>query len=363
MLLPAGRELCQYLSRVDLAPSTEQAQHVRFERGRLNGPIDPPSLARRIGQRTSPRLLPVRTVVTHHNTPENVIAASAAWSLVRELQVLIGRTRLPSGSSEALLAVRILDAARASLATAPLVDVASEIVDLGSERCLDLLGKVDERWRRRRISNRAYAQIAQWSHRHRDPNIAPTGLLSGLTYGDAFDNRLFEIFTLWCVRVGLEQLGYERIFSRPLHLRKQGPVLCMSHPDSDVAIEVHFQRAAGVLWTSAAPKIWPDITGIPDIVLTSSSSHPVILIDAKNKDRGSPAKVGEDEEPVGRHATSDEAHKMLGYFTNFSRRCRVGDRGPVGGLVFSRTTGASEPWIARVRSRRSPRYDGHRSER
>jgi hypothetical protein len=85
-LLPAGKDLCGFLARVDLAPAVEQARTVVVDRGVLTGPIDPSGLARRVGQRSSPRQFPVRRVTTHHRVPENLIAASAAYALVSELQ-------------------------------------------------------------------------------------------------------------------------------------------------------------------------------------------------------------------------------------------------------------------------------------
>lgn len=344
-LLPAGSQLCGHLARIALAPAVEQRTTVRLDRGRLSGPIDPAALARHAGQRSSPRQFPVRCVTTHHGTPENIVAVSAATAMVNELQQLIARTKLPAGSSEAVLAVHILDAAQGALANLPLAELADQAVDLDSHRMSVLLGQVEERWRGRRLSNRAYADVARWTARNRRHRLAPEGLLRGVAYGEDFDNRLFEIFTLTVVRVGLERLGYVCETSRPLHLARQRPVMEFTHPDAAALLDVYFQRADGVVWTASSPRVWTGITGIPDIVLAARSpSHPTILIDAKNRNRG-PTNT-EDEERVGRHATSDELHKMLGYFSNFARRCRVGQRGPVGGLVYASTTATTDVWKA-----------------
>lgn len=343
-LLPAGGELCNCLARINLAPAVEQETTIRLDRGRLGGPVDPIALARRAGQRSSPREFPVRSVVTHHVTPENIVAASAAGALVNELQRLIARTRLPAASTEAKLAVRVLDAAQAALANPPLVDVLDHVIDLDSYQMSERLEQVEERWRARRISNRAYADVTRWTSRHRRRRLAPDGVMTGVAYGDDFDNRLFEIFTLACVRVGLEQLGYVCSRIRPLHLAHEQPAMEFSHPDAAAILDVYFQQADGVVWTNTAPRSWKGISGIPDIVMVARSpSHPTILIDAKNRNRG-PSYV-DGGELVERHATSDELHKMLGYFTNFSRRCRVGQRGPVGALVYASITSTTDPWM------------------
>jgi hypothetical protein len=345
-LLPAGSELCDHLARISLAPAVEQETTIRLDRGRLGGPVDPVALARRAAQRSSPRLIPVRSVAAHHATPENVVAASAAAALVNELQRLIARTRLPVASTEATMAVRILDAAQAALANLPLVDVLDHVVDLDSYQMSERLEQVEERWRARRISNRAYADVSRWTTKNRRRYLASEGVLTGVSYGDDFDNRLFEIFTLACIRIGLEQLGYVCTTARPLHLAREHPAMEFTHPDAAPVLDVYFQRADGVVWTNVAPRSWSGISGIPDIVMVARSpSHPAILIDAKNRNRG-PMNT-DDGELVGRHSTSDELHKMLGYFTNFHRRCRIGQRGPVGGLVYASTTATSDVWTTK----------------
>lgn len=342
-LLPRGAALCSLLSRALLAPSIEQQVMIAQSRGRLDGPIDPASAARHAGRRDAPRTFHVRRVVTHHTTPENVLAASAARSLVDELQRLTARIQLPKHSSEAGLARDVLDAAQSALDGGPLAECSNDIVELAGDAGDALLMKIEERWRSRRISNRAYADIARWVRANRSRALGADGLLTGLAYSDDFDNRLFEIFTLNLVRQGLEAQGYDCSVSRPLHRAKKLPAMEFTHPDTSEVLDLFFQRAEGVVWTATAPRAWSGITGIPDVVLAPrSTSHPVVLIDAKNRDRGRPPD--DEEEVVGRHGTSDELHKMLGYFTNFERRCRVGLRGPAGALVYSSTVGTTELW-------------------
>lgn len=347
-LLPAGSRLCGLLGRVALAPAIEQQVTVRTDRGQLSGPIDPAAYARRAGQRSTPRSFPVRRISVHHATAENIIAVSAAIALLGELQRLVARIKLPAGATEAVLATQTIDALHGALGSAPLADVVDHGVDPRSESMTQLLSQVDERWRSRRISNTGYAEIAQWVATHRHHHLEPQGLLGGVAYGDDFDNRLFEIFSLFCVRTGLELLGFSCTIARPLHLAKQLPSMEFTHPEGSSVLEVYFQRAGGVAWTPTAQRHWSAILGIPDIIISARSPvTPIVLIDAKNRDRGDDATDDTEDEPlVGRHATSDELHKMLGYFSNFGRRTRVGKRGPVGGLLFSSTSGSSDVWLA-----------------
>ena len=350
IVLPAGARLCVDLGKIALAPAIEQEMTVRIERGQLSGPIDPAAHSRRVGQRSNPRLFPVRRLSVHHLTAENIVAASAALALLGELQQLVGRTRLPGSSSEGRLATQVLDALQGALASSPLAGLTGQAVDLSSEAMAGLLTQVDERWRGRRISNRAYTDIARWVAAYRHRRLRPEGLLESIAYGEEFDNRLFEIFVLFCVRTGLEQLGFACTEARPLHLAPPQPVMEFSHPDGSASLDVFFQRADGVVWTPSCPREWPDIMGIPDLIISARSAiNPVVLIDAKNRERGDAASTDgvEDEPRVGRHATSEELHKMLGYFANFSRRTRVGKRGPVGGLIFRARSGSTDTWLAK----------------
>jgi hypothetical protein len=242
---------------------------------------------------------------------------------------------------------QLLDAAQAALGTSPLNELAGDVVDLRSEHLDELLAQVEERWRSRRINNRAYAEIARWCRVHRYRQLRPNGLISGVSYGDDFDNRLFEIFALSVVRTGMEQLGYSVSELRPLHRTGRLPAVEFTHPDSDAIVDLYFQRATGVAWSDGSPRSWDGISGIPDLILASRSpSHPVVLIDAKNRNRGPTTDDDEASDREGRHATSDELHKMLGYFSNFVRRCQVANRGPVGGLIYSSLTNGGEPWMA-----------------
>ena len=157
-------------------------------------------------------------------------------------------------------------------------------------------------------------------------------MLLGLAYSDEFDNRLFEIFCLGELRDAFWQLGFFERSMRPLHERNRAPILEVEHSDSSLAISAYFQKGDGVVWTDGFPRDWPDLVGIPDICLVvRSSQFPVIIIDAKNRYRGSELE----------ESFSEELYKMLGYFQNFALRTRVQNRGPVGGLMFLSRDGVS----------------------
>jgi hypothetical protein len=334
-LLTQGQALCQMLARVGLAPAVIQRPLRAWSRGRLDGPLDVPSYVRRRTTRTVPRQFPVRRVTTRHDVPENVLAASAAMMLLRELQAVAGRIALPQDATEGRLATQIHDAASSALRGPALQEVvaAGHLPEPGTATFAEVAHAVEERWRTRRISNRAYADIAQWCRDNRGTTLQVGGSLLGVAYGEDFDNRLFEIFVLARLRRTLIDLGFIQQIARPLHRRGEEAAFSFTHDDTAMTLDLYYQKAKGILWTESSPRHWHDLIGIPDIAIAArSASHPVIAVDAKNRRRGDWTDDGSTYE---RQATSEESHKMLGYFANFARRMVIGGRGPVGGLVFS----------------------------
>ena len=265
-------------------------------------------------------------------TPENALATATARSLLSELQALSMRLPLKNTSEETQVRL-IIEAIDQLLRDPALAESAQlSLPDVSSEESEYLFMQVAERWNTRRISNVAYNELWQWADAHRKRGLSDGGVLLGLAYSDEFDNRLFEIFCLGELRDGFSQLGFFEKNMRPLHERNRGPILEVEHSDSSLVISAYFQKGEGVVWTDGFPRDWQEIRGVPDICLVvRSSQFPVIIVDAKNRYRGSELE----------ESFSEELYKMLGYFQNFSLRTRVQNRGPVGGLMFLSRDGAS----------------------
>ena len=240
--------------------------------------------------------------------------------------------RIPlRNTSEAALTQRIADAI-AQLLTDPALGASRRmsLPDICTSESEGLFTQVAERWNTRRINNVAYRELWQWADDYRKRGLTGGGTFVGLAYSEEFDNRLFEIFCLGELREGFKQLGFREKIVRPLHERSRGPVMETEHPHSGLGISVFFQKGEGVLWTEGLPREWAQIVGVPDIGLVPRSSQlPVIIVDAKNRDRGV-----DSEESV-----SEELYKMLGYFQNFALRMHVQGRGPAGGLMFLSSSG------------------------
>lgn len=339
-VLAAGCRLPLILERITLAPSFNQERVLVESRGGIEGRLAVHSYLRRRGRRVIPQTFPNWRVRSTYSTPENALAAAAACSLLSELQILA--MQLPiEGTREAILVREISDAVEKALRDPALGEaLGMPLPEITSVDAESLFARVAERWQTRRISNLAYLELWRWADDFRKRGLAADGILTGLAYSDDFDNRLFEIFSLASVGDALKALGFEERVARPLHERSKGPVFEMAHPDAGLTVSVFFQKGDGVLWTSGAPREWEKLAGVPDIVVAPDSTRlPVMIIDAKNRYRGSELEA----------SFAEEAYKMLGYFENFSRQMRIQGRGPIGGLIFLSRQGSGP--IRRYKSR------------
>lgn len=335
-ILASAQRLPDILRRITLAPSHVQERELAWSRGGLSGRLDVPSYLRSWRANGSTRGYPGWRVHASFVTPENMLAAEAAQGVVAELQTLSSRLPL-TGRSEGALVVRIVDALERFLREPALGEALARaprgVLGEAGER---LLERVAERWRTRRISNTAYAELWRWVAKYRKVGLMPgdEAELHGVAYSEGFDNRLYELFCLGWIRDGLRGLGFSELEARPVHESTTRPVLEVQHPSTGLRMCAYFQRGDRVFWTESLPREWPEIRGIADIALVpETTTHPVIVIDAKNRHRGNQL-----EEPL-----SDELYKMLGYFENFSRRVRVAGRGPVGALLFVSRSGLTGP--------------------
>ena len=324
-ILAAGQQLPRILRRIALAPSRSQERVLLNSRDQVAGRLDVRSYLRRRGQLTRPRTVPNWRALLTYLTPENALVTATARSLLSELQAL--SIRLPLENTSEGSQVKQITEAIEQLLREPALAESSQLSlsDVSSEESKYLFAQVAERWNTHRISNVAYNELWQWADAYRKRGLSKGGALPGLVYSEEFDNRLFEIFCLGELREAFAQLGFYEKTIRPLHERNMGPILEVEHSDSRLVISAYFQKGEGVVWTEGFPRNWQGIGGVPDICLVVHSSRfPVIIVDAKNRYKGSDLK----------ESFSEELYKMLGYFQNFSLRTRVQERGPVGGLIF-----------------------------
>ncbi len=331
-LLRIGHQLPSILKRILLAPSFRQETITVDSRGKIEGRLNVPSYFKRLGKITSPPIFPNQVVRATYITPENVLAAATAHTFSSESQNL--STKLPlEGTSEGLLIRQINDSIEQALRNPALAQATRlSMPDITAEESESLFTRVAERWQTRRINNVAYLEIWQWASFYRQRGLSDDGMVTGFAYSEEFDNRLFEIFCLGCLRDAFKELGFNENMIAPLHERVKGPILEVQHPDSGLNLMVFFQKGEGVLWTDEIPREWSDIGGVPDIAFVPRSSRmPVLVVDAKNRYRGNDLE----------DSIADELYKILGYFQNFPHRMKVEDRGPVGGLIFLSRDGQS----------------------
>jgi hypothetical protein len=334
-VLYSATELVGLLDRVVLAAASEQVRVLEQSRGRLAGTLDPVAYARRYGQRSGTPTFPVRRVRANFAVDENVFAAACAHGVLAELQSLLATIELPP-SSERDLVGEIAQLLDMYLRDPALREAAAwGVPDVGSDEFAELADRVGERWQNRRVNNIAYIELLDWARRFQSTALPGEGAFTGLVYSEDFDDRLFELFVLGCLRDGFANLGFNEATMRPLHQSGKDPVLELVHADTGAGLAVFFQRAAQVLWSDSAPRDWPTIGGVPDLVLRPDSlNHPVVIVDVKNRRRRAKTDGADGEVDAPGFRASEEVYKMLGYFLNFQNTVVAGGRGPVGGLVF-----------------------------
>ena len=334
-VLHSAQELVALLDRVVLAAASEQVRVLEVSRGGLAGTLDPAAYARRYGQRSGTPTFPVRRVRANFAVDENVLAAACAHGVLAELQSLLAAIELPPSTERDLVAeiAQLLDM---YLRDPALHEAANcGVPGVGSDDFEQLAGRVAERWQNRRVSNVAYVELLDWATRFRSSALPGEGVFKGLVYSEDFDDRLFELFVLGCLRDSFANLGFKETAMRPLHQSGKNPVVEIVHPDTGSGLAVFFQRAAQVLWSESAPRDWPTVGGVPDLVLRPDSlNHPVVIVDVKNRRRRAKTDGAEGEVETPGFRASEEVYKMLGYFLNFHNVVVAGGRGPVGGLVF-----------------------------
>jgi len=240
-----------------------------------------------------------------YQTPENVLARLA----LGDAGVAMRDNPFPVRSSEGLSAATVLRWATDRLRHRPWDELPTHGL---RER---LHNEVDARIRRRQTGNdEAYRRLLDWYDQWKldlerlgdDAREAVvTGLLS-FPAGDAFWDKVFEVWCLLFVASTLDYLGWERL-DGPAALHLGTGVIYTYRSPAGQEFKVRFQRKDPLPTGRWSYRDGSALRGIPDvtIALEGAASLPLI-VDAKNRYVSS--------ERVSR---SEETYKMLGYAENF----------------------------------------------
>ena len=304
--LATAQRLPAVVAAIESKPSHISGIERTESRGTIRGRLDTPRyLARRATLRSIPRRYPiVRSRVTY-GTPENILTRLA----LGDVRTAMRDNPFSARSAEGVTATQHLRWATDRLAHRPWDEVPPHGLH---ER---LYNEVDARIRRRQTANDdAYRQLLDWYDKwtldlHHLGDDARDALVRGLMAfpaGDAFWDKVFEVWCLLLVASTVDSIGWTRT-SGPaaLHLGT-GVIYDYRAPDgTDVAIR--FQRKEPLPSGRWSYRDGGPLRGIPDVSLTAPASGALpLLIDAKNRYISSE-----------RIARSEETYKMLGYAENF----------------------------------------------
>lgn len=269
--------------------------------GGLHGLLDLPRYVQQKGHgqtRTSPRVLPVVRSRYSYDTPENQLALS----LLKTIRMRLAANPFPIRSSEHRFARRH----RAKLEILAKSPCFEQVRTAPVPR---LYRETTARVERRRTGNdRAYRKLLLWldgwggQFGPADDESDDTLPLS-FPSGEAFWNRVFEVWCLGQCMESLQRQGFIPTSVRPLHTTAQEIALFERREQQ---VSVHFQRAAPL-----GPARWfyadgDALRGIPDITLVTPGTTP-LFIDAKFR------------EALPSKRRTEEIYKMLGYAENFNQ--------------------------------------------
>jgi hypothetical protein len=275
-------------------------------RGVIRGRLDTPRyIARRATLRSLPRRYPIVRNTLSYRTPENVLTRLA----LGEVGVAMRDNPFSVRSAEGVTAATLLRWTTDRLRHRPW----NELPPHGLQERLH--NEVDARIRRRQTGNEAaYRRLLDWldqweldlEHLGGDSRDAViTGLLA-FPAGDAFWDKVFEVWCLLFVASTLDELGWTRT-TGPAALHQGTGIIYSYKSPAGHEVKLRFQRKdplGGGRWSY---RDGDSLRGIPDVTLGTNRSTPLpLLIDAKNR------YVSAD-----RIARAEETYKMLGYAENF----------------------------------------------
>ncbi|TFC87154.1 hypothetical protein E3T24_05690 [Cryobacterium sp. TmT2-59] len=301
-LLAEMPELFAILQEISHQPSW----HNKLERRRdlvLIGRLDVPAYIRERKLRFDrPRTFPIVDHQRHFDTPENRLAAGT----LRQIRALLANEVFPAKSAESIVARGYFrQLSRLSSAHAFASNTYSSISrkDLALTRF---------RVNRRLTGNdRPYRRLLNWIEHW----LSLTGLAEEVDGDRAVDLALPEseaywekVFEVWCLeqtRTSMNRLGWTTDSDFRIHASQSNKPIATFRLGSRT-VEAYFQMQKPLgkgRWLSTVT-LTP-LAGIPDIVLTTAGSAP-LLIDAKWRFR------------TLKQGTSEEQYKMLGYAENFA---------------------------------------------
>lgn len=294
------------LAEIEAGPSHVSGIERAESRGVISGRLDTPRyIARRATLRSLPRRYPIVRNTLSYETPENVLTRLA----LDDVRGVMRDSPFPVRSAEGQAASAQLRWATDRLRHRPW----DEIPPYGLRERLQ--NEVDARIRRRQtVNDPAYRQLLDWCSQWtldvehlgadaRDSLI--TGLLA-FPGGDAFWDKVFEVWCLLFVASALDALGWDRI-AGPVALHQRSGVIYRYRSPAGQDFKVRFQRKDPLPSGRWIYRDGAALRGVPDVTIGTDTANPLpLLIDAKNR------YISSD-----RIARSEETYKMLGYAENF----------------------------------------------
>lgn len=319
--LATAQRLPSIIEQIEAGPSHVSGLERADSRGVIRGRLDTPRyIARRATLRSIPRRYPIVRNTVSYETPENVLTALT----LSDVRAAMRDNPFPLRSAESTAANTQMRWASDRLRHRPW----DESPRHGNRE--RLYNEVDARIRRRQTGNDdAYRQLLAWLNDWRLDldrlgEDAREALIRGLLAfpgGDAFWDKVFEVWCLLFVASTMDALGWSRMEGPSALHQGTGVIYGYSSP-SGHQVKVRFQRKDPLpvgLWSY---RDGDALRGVPDVTLGLDTPHPLpLLVDAKNR------YISSD-----RIARSEETYKMLGYAENF----RVGSEGArfCGVLIF-----------------------------
>jgi hypothetical protein len=304
--IATAQRLPDIVAEIEAGPSHISGIERAESRGIIRGRLDTPRyIARRATLRSLPRRYPIVRNTLSYDTPENMLARLA----LGEVRAAMRDNPFPLRSAEGQAASAHLRWVTDRLRHRPW----DEIHPRGLRERLQ--NEVEARTRRRQTGNDfAYRRLLDWydewtldlQHLGADAQDAVIAGLLAFPGGDAFWDKVFEVWCLLFVAATLDALGWQRI-NGPAALHQGTGVIYSYRSPGGHDLKVRFQRKDPLPSGRWSYRDGKPLGGIPDVSIGSDSASPLpFLIDAKNR------YISSD-----RIARSEETYKMLGYAENF----------------------------------------------
>lgn len=319
-------KLQEILVAIERNLSSAYSKSNRDIKGAINGRLRINEYIKRKSIQQTPKTYPCIVKERTFSTPENVAlvfivqrALNAVGEYRTVIQALSGSRRIGE--------LQLLDEQeaffRATLKKAYYSDCFEKVRELtrASRRNLpeSFRREIELRLHKRQMPNaESYSRLWDWFKNFEisSLNFAKDSDLRSLAYGEAFHDKLFELWLLFRIMETLSlEYGLEILEINPLSKRLEKPIFVLESLKGN-KISLYFQKGKGLFWDDTIKSKWfyegdsqKPLRGTPDIVveaeILNENLRRVMLIDAKNRYRSK----GEN---------SEEIYKMLGYFENFN---------------------------------------------